>query len=35
MYDLLEQHYSSEQNFVRSVSFDEGVMSVVAILQWH
>ena len=29
VYDLLEQHYSSEQDFVRSVSFEEGVMSVV------
>lgn len=29
VYDLLEQHYTSKKDFVRSVSFDEGVMSVV------
>ena len=33
VYDLLEQHYSSEKNFVRSVSFIEGVMSVVGTEQ--
>ena len=29
VYDLLEQHYTSERDFVRSVSFEGGVMSVV------
>lgn len=29
VYDLLEQHYTSEKDFVRNVNFDEGVMSVV------
>ena len=29
VYDLLEQHYTSEREFVRSVSFEGGVMSVV------
>ena len=33
VYDLLEQHYSSESDFVRSVSFEEGVMSVVGTEQ--
>ena len=27
VYDLLEQHYLSENDFVRSVSFSNGVMS--------
>ena len=29
VYDLLEQHYGSEKNFVRNVNFAESVMSVV------
>lgn len=29
IYDLLEQHYHSASEFVRSVNFEEGVMSVV------
>ena len=29
IYNLLEQHYHSAPGFVRSVNFDEGVMSVV------
>lgn len=33
VYDLLEQHYNSAKEFVRSVSFDEGVMSVVCTNQ--
>ena len=33
VYDLLEQHYLSENNFVRSVSFSDGVMSVVGTNQ--
>ena len=33
VYDLLEQHYSSESNFVRNVGFDDSVMSVVGLEQ--
>ena len=33
VYDLLEQHYLSENDFVRSVSFSNGVMSIVATNQ--
>ena len=34
MYDLLEQNYSSESDFVRSVCFDgDSVMSVVGLQQ--
>ena len=29
IYDLLEQHYHSASDFVRSVSFDDGIMSSV------
>ena len=29
IYDLLEQHYQSASEFVRNVSFDEGIMSIV------
>ena len=29
VYDLLEQHYSSESNFVWNVGFDDSVMSVL------
>ena len=34
MYDLLEQHYHSASEFVRNVSFDEGIMSVVGTDQY-
>ena len=33
VYDLLEQHFSSESDFVQSVCFDESVMSVVGLDQ--
>ena len=33
VYDLLEQHYNSAKEFVHSVSFDQGVMSVVGTNQ--
>ena len=29
IYYLLEQHYHSAPDFVRSVSFDDGIMSIV------
>ena len=36
VYDLLEQHYTSEREFVRSVSFEGGVISVVGTdVQFH
>ena len=33
VYDLLEQHYCSERNFVRNVHFDDSVMSLVGFDQ--
>ena len=33
VYDLLEQHYNSAKEFIRSVSFDKGVTSVVCTNQ--
>ena len=33
VYDLLEQHYSSESEFVRNVCFDDSVMSVIGLDQ--
>ena len=33
VYDLFEQHYSSESDFVRNVPFDDSVMSVIGLEQ--
>ena len=33
VYDLLEQHYTSESDFARNVCFDDSVMSVVGLEQ--